>query len=189
MAEYRNETEQLLFRLPLAGSVFKKVYYDPLKKRPSSCMIPAEDFIVDYGCSDLENSERYTHVHEKISQSGEEAANGPDFIDKVKLEKPAYEPPPTARKKKTRSPASSQRRKLITGTRSMKFIPSTIFPASWKTLTTLPIPTSSPSKNRASKVLSIYRNWKQEDDDYRVPPSSILSISSTCRDWVFMASG
>jgi hypothetical protein len=51
MKEYRNETEQLLFRLPLAGSVFKKVYYDPLKKRPSACMVPAEDFIVDYGAA------------------------------------------------------------------------------------------------------------------------------------------
>jgi hypothetical protein len=65
MKEYRNETEQLLFRLPLAGSTFKKVYYDPIKKRPSSCMVPAEDFIIDYGCSDLENSERYTHVMKK----------------------------------------------------------------------------------------------------------------------------
>ena len=34
MTEYRDETEHMLFRLPLAGSAFKKVYYDPLMERP-----------------------------------------------------------------------------------------------------------------------------------------------------------
>ena len=53
MPEYRGETEQLLFRLPLAGSVFRKVYFDPVEKRPMAMMVPAEDFIVPYGASDL----------------------------------------------------------------------------------------------------------------------------------------
>lgn len=65
MTEYRNETEQLLFRLPLAGSVFKKVYYDPMKRRPTACMVPAEDFVINYGSSDIETCERYTHVMKK----------------------------------------------------------------------------------------------------------------------------
>lgn len=62
MPEFRGETEQLLFRLPLAGSVFKKTYYDPLTRRPSSCMIPAEDFVVDYGTSSIETAERKCHI-------------------------------------------------------------------------------------------------------------------------------
>ena len=98
MKEYRNETEQLLFRLPLAGSVFKKVYYDPLKKRPSSCMVPAEDFIVDYGCSDLENSERYTHVMRKSPNQVKKLQRA-GFYRKLKLEKPAAEPPPEGKEK------------------------------------------------------------------------------------------
>lgn len=65
MSEYRSETEQLLFRLPLAGSVFRKVYYDHMKKRPCAMMVVAEDFVVDYGASDLETAERYTHVIRK----------------------------------------------------------------------------------------------------------------------------
>ena len=48
MPEYRNETEQLLFQLSLAGSAFRKVYYDPYLKRPSSVFVPAEDFVVSY---------------------------------------------------------------------------------------------------------------------------------------------
>jgi len=46
MAEYRDELEQMLFQLPLAGSAFKKVYYDPIYERPVSTFIPAEDFVV-----------------------------------------------------------------------------------------------------------------------------------------------
>ena len=61
MPEYRDEMEQMLFRLPLAGSSFKKIYFDPVRRRPVAMFVPAEDFIVDYGTSDLETSERYTH--------------------------------------------------------------------------------------------------------------------------------
>lgn len=65
MTEYRDETEQMLFRLPLAGSSFKKVYYDPLMERPCAMFVPAEDFVVSYGASDLMTCPRYTHVMKK----------------------------------------------------------------------------------------------------------------------------
>lgn len=53
MRDYRSETEQLLFRLPLAGSAFRKVYYDTLSDRPAAVFVPAEDFVVAYGTTDL----------------------------------------------------------------------------------------------------------------------------------------
>jgi len=62
MTEYRSETEKLLFSLPLAGSAFRKVYFDPSLGRPTSMFVPAEDFVVAYNESDLEQAERYTHV-------------------------------------------------------------------------------------------------------------------------------
>ena len=65
MTEYRDETEQMLFRLPLAGSSFKKVYYDPIMERPCAMFVPAEDFVVSYGASDLMTCPRYTHVMKK----------------------------------------------------------------------------------------------------------------------------
>ena len=67
MVEYRDETEQLLFRLPLAGSAFRKVYYDPIEERPAALFVPAEDMIVAYGASDLRTSERYTHVMKRTA--------------------------------------------------------------------------------------------------------------------------
>ena len=62
MTEYRPETEKLLFSLPLAGSAFRKIYFDPSLNRPTSMFVPAEDFVVSYNESDLDQAERYTHV-------------------------------------------------------------------------------------------------------------------------------
>jgi hypothetical protein len=65
MQEYRPEHEKLLWNLPLAGSAFKKVYYDPSIGRQVAMFIPAEDIVVPYGASSLERSERVTHVMRK----------------------------------------------------------------------------------------------------------------------------
>jgi len=65
MQEYRPEHEKMLWALPLAGSAFKKVYYDPNKGRQAAIFIPAEDIVVPYGASSLETSERVTHVMRK----------------------------------------------------------------------------------------------------------------------------
>ena len=62
MIEYRGETEKMLFSLPLAGSAFRKVYFDQNMGRPCSMFVPAEDFVVSYGASDLSTCERATHV-------------------------------------------------------------------------------------------------------------------------------
>jgi len=62
MTEYRNEVERMLFSLPLAGSAFKKIYWDVNMQRPCSMFIPAEDFVVSYGASDLRTAVRATHI-------------------------------------------------------------------------------------------------------------------------------
>ena len=62
MEEYDPEMDQMLFHLPLAGSAFKKVYYDGGMGRAVSKFIAAEDLIVPYMTSDLESAERVTHV-------------------------------------------------------------------------------------------------------------------------------
>ena len=65
MPEYRAEHERMLWSLALAGSAFKKVYFDPNLERQVAVFIPAEDFVVPYGASDLLTCERYTHVMRK----------------------------------------------------------------------------------------------------------------------------
>ena len=65
MVEYRSEHEKMLWSLPITGSAFKKVYYDPSKGRQVAVFIPAEDIVVPYGASNLESAERVTHVMRK----------------------------------------------------------------------------------------------------------------------------
>jgi len=62
MQEYRPEHEKLLWALPLAGSAFKKVYFDPSRGRQVAIFVPAEDIVVPYGASDLSTAPRVTHV-------------------------------------------------------------------------------------------------------------------------------
>lgn len=65
MVEYRSEHERMLYSLGLAGSAFKKVYYDPNLGRQVAIYIPAEDVIVPYGASNIETAERVTHCMRK----------------------------------------------------------------------------------------------------------------------------
>ena len=62
MKEYDPEMDQLLFYLPLAGSAFKKVYFDPILKRAVGKFVSGEDLIINYMASDLEQADRVTHV-------------------------------------------------------------------------------------------------------------------------------
>ena len=62
MEEFTPEFDQLLFYLALAGSAFKKVYYDEVMQRAVSKFIPAEDLVVPYYATDLLDCERITHV-------------------------------------------------------------------------------------------------------------------------------
>ena len=62
MDEYTPEFDQLLFYLPLAGSAFKKIYYDEVLERAVSKFIPAEDLVIPYYATDIRDCERITHV-------------------------------------------------------------------------------------------------------------------------------
>ena len=87
MVEYRPEHERMLYSLGLAGSAFKKVYYDPNMGRQMAVYIPAEDVIVPYGASHIESAERVTHIMRKTKNDLKKLqANG--FYREVELEDP-----------------------------------------------------------------------------------------------------
>lgn len=62
MPEYFDEFERMLFHLPLVGSAFKKIYYDPASDRPVSEFVPVDQFYVSYNATDLRRADRYTHI-------------------------------------------------------------------------------------------------------------------------------
>jgi hypothetical protein len=68
MKEYEPEFDQMLFYLPLAGSSFKKVYYDEVEQRAVSKFVPADDLIVPYSATSLDDAESIIHVV-KISEN------------------------------------------------------------------------------------------------------------------------
>ena len=90
MVEYRPEHEKLLWNLPLAGSAFKKVYYDPSIGRQAAMFIPAEDIVVPYGASNLERAERVTHVMRKTENEVTKLQEAGFYMD-VDLGDPSYE--------------------------------------------------------------------------------------------------
>jgi hypothetical protein len=68
MKDYEPDFDQMLFYLPLAGSAFKKVYYDELEGEPTSKFVPADDLIVPYTATSLEDAEAIIH-RVKISKN------------------------------------------------------------------------------------------------------------------------
>ena len=87
MEEYTPEFDQMLFYLPLAGSAFKKVYYDAILERAVSKFIPAEDLVVPYYATDLKDAARITHVIKQSENDlNKKMASG--FYRKIELKEP-----------------------------------------------------------------------------------------------------
>jgi hypothetical protein len=87
MKEYEPEFDQMLFYLPLSGSTFKKVYYDAMLGRAVSKFIPAEDLIVPYSATSLEDAEAVIHVI-KISENDLRKQQVSGFYRDVELGQP-----------------------------------------------------------------------------------------------------
>lgn len=90
MQEYRPEHEKLLWNLPIAGSAFKKVYYDPSVGRQVAMFIPAEDIVVPYGASSIEKAERVTHQMRKTENEVKKLQEAGFYLD-VDLGEPSHE--------------------------------------------------------------------------------------------------
>ena len=90
MQEYEPEFDSMLFHLPLAGSTFKKVYYDQLLGRAVSKFVPAEDLIVPYTATSLDDAESIIHKL-KISENDlrKQQVNG--FYSDIELAPPSID--------------------------------------------------------------------------------------------------
>ena len=87
MKEYEPEFDQMLFNLPLAGSAFKKVYYDDMEQRAVSKFVPADDLIVPYTATSLDDAEAIIH-RVKISENDLRKQQVGGFYRDVDLGKP-----------------------------------------------------------------------------------------------------
>ena len=97
MKEYEPEFDQMLFYLPLSGSTFKKVYYDDLLGRAVSKFIPADDLVVPYSATSLDDAEAVVHVI-KMSENDLRKQQVSGFYSDVELSQPSMQTDDIAKK-------------------------------------------------------------------------------------------
>jgi len=88
MEEYEPEFDQMLFYLPLSGSAFKKVYYDDLLQRAVSKFVPADDLVVPYTATSLDDAEAIIHVI-KMSENDLRKQQVGGFYADIELQLPS----------------------------------------------------------------------------------------------------
>ena len=162
MTEYRSETEKLLFSLPLAGSAFRKIYFDPSLNRPTSMFVPAEDFVVSYNESDLDQAERYTHVmNRSTNQIKKLQVSG--FYKDVELSSSFVEDNPITDKYREiggvkPSYDKDDRHQLL------EMHVAVDLPG-FEDSDGIALPYVITIDKGSSTILSIYRNWSEDDDN------------------------
>jgi len=161
MPEYRPEHERMLFNLGLAGAAFKKVYYDPGLKRQTSIFLPAEDVIIPYGSTGARTAERVTHLMRKTKNDVKKlqvAGFYRDFdlgepvsiyndVEKKKAEEQGY------------SITDDDRYQLA------EIQVDYVLPGDEQE-DEIAVPYIITIDRGTTKVLSIYRNWKEDDSTY-----------------------
>jgi hypothetical protein len=159
MTEYRPEHEKLLWALPLAGSAFKKVYYDPSLGRQVAMFIPAEDMIVPYGAANLETADRVTHVMRKTKNEIKKL-QAAGFYRDVDLGDPVLVLDDIEKKKAEQNgySATSDDRFRILEMHINYQIPG------YEDEDDIGFPYVVTIEKGTSTILSIRRNWYEEDD-------------------------
>jgi hypothetical protein len=167
MKEYRPEHERMLWGLGLSGNAFKKVYYDPNLERQASIFVPAEDIVVPYGASNIETSERVTHVMRKtknelikLQVAGfyrdvdlGDPVNALDEVEKKIAEKMGFRA------------TSDDRFKLLEMHVSLD-LPGHEHKDDDGKLTGIALPYVVTIEKGTSNILAIRRNWEPDDDTH-----------------------
>ena len=164
MPEYRPEHERMLWGLGLAGNAFKKVYYDPALERQVSIFVPAEDMVVPYGASNLETAERVTHVMRKTEQELHTLQHLGFYRD-IELGEPSYDLDEVEKKIAEQmgfDATNDDRYKILEMNVNLDLEGYEDEDKDGKTGIALPYIVTI--DKGTTEILSIRRNWKQEDE-------------------------
>jgi hypothetical protein len=158
MSEYRPEHERMLFNLGLAGSAFKKVYYDPALGRQTSVFIPAEDIVIPYGSSGARTAERVTHIMRKTKNDIRKLQVAGFYRD-VELGEPAQVHTDVEKKK-----AEGEGYTLTDDDRYQIYEVQVDYNLpGYEDEDEIALPYIISIDKGTNKILSIYRNWEEED--------------------------
>ena len=170
MEEYDPDLDQLLFYLPLAGSAFKKVYYDGAMGRAVSKFVPAEDLIIPYYATDLDSCERITHSVKmmgndlrKLQVSG--------FYRDIDIMKPKEEKSEVGQKYDELEGRVDDYQNNMTVTLlefhvNLDIIGFEDLDVQTQEPTGIRLPYIVTIEEQSGEILSIYRNWKQGDQSH-----------------------
>lgn len=172
MKDAFNVTDMMLFRLPLSGSVFTKLYFCPLRQQVVRKLVKPGDFVVPYHCDDLDEAQRYTHVL-RMMHNDVKKLQALGFYRKVDLDEPGDEDAQTDTTLREEIDAADSRdsssyaddedqRHVILEQACYLNLPG------FDEEDGLDSPYIVHVEKDQGTVLAIYRNWK-EDDPFRNP--------------------
>jgi hypothetical protein len=168
MTEYRPEHERMIWGLGLSGNAFKKVYFDPALDRQVSMFIPAEDIVVPYGASSLEQSPRVTHVMRK-TENEVKRLQFAGFYRDIDLQEPSGALDEVEKKiaEKMGFRATSDDRYKLLEMHVDLDLPGYEDKDKDGELTGIALPYVITIEKGTQEVLSIRRNWRPEDDTHQ----------------------
>jgi hypothetical protein len=158
MPEYRPEHERMLFNLGLAGAAFKKVYFDPTLGRQTAIFCGAEDVIIPYGSSGARTAERVTHVMRKTKNDVKKLQVAGFYRD-VDLGEPVMIHNDVEKKK------AEEQGYSVTDDDRYQFLEIQVdydMPG-YEDEDGIALPYIVTIDRGTSKVLSVYRNWSEDD--------------------------
>ena len=158
MPEYRPEHERMLFNLGLAGSAFKKVYFDPGLGRQVAIFCPAEDIVIPYGSSGARSAERVTHVMRKTKNDVRKLQVAGFYRD-VDLGEPVMIHNDVEKKK------AEEQGYSVTDDERYQFLEIQVdydMPG-YEDEDEIALPYIVTIDKGTNKVLSVYRNWNKDD--------------------------
>jgi hypothetical protein len=168
MREYRSEHEKMLWNLPIAGSAFKKVYFDPSLGRQVSMFVPAEDVVLPYGTSEISMCERITHRMRKTKNQLLKLQESGFYRADVEIEDGPVMQPDDIQKAKDRETgfsATYDDRPLLLEMHVELDLPGFEDKNAKGENTGIALPYVVTILKDMSEVLSIRRNWEPDDED------------------------
>lgn len=166
MEDYRSEHERLLWNLPIAGSAFKKVYFDPSLDRPVALLVPAEDIIAPYGATDIYTTPRFAHRQKKTANEIRKLQVAGFYLD-VELGDPVVDTDDIQARKDEVSgyDAAKDDRYTVLEYHVDLDIPGFEDRDEDGNATGIEVPYVVHIEKGTGTVLAIYRNWEEGDPD------------------------
>lgn len=166
MKEYRPEHERMLWNLAIAGSAFKKIYFDPTLNRQTSAFVAAEDLVVPYGATDISTSPRIAHRMRKSLNDVKKLQVGGFYRD-VHLDEPGIgrmsEEEDAVSKITGVGGAKDDRLELIEMALDLEIEGHEDKDEDGE-MTGIKVPYIVTVEKSSGKILSIYRNWGMDDE-------------------------